>query len=247
MDRASLLTREARELVRPGVFDRHHEVVELMRVTLTSWLHRVAHTLEDGPSEIVQTAAALLDAHMAQRPACKSTLQLIGMTALMIAIKFHGDRWFSLDDAVCFCAETYTKAQFRDTEWTMLATHDFAINKVIPLHFYYLDPVDCHDRRRLIWMFMDVGATTISSARKRWKPSEIEQGSRSLAEYVVATEAMDLETDFTLLHIDVMRALEMIKDSKKGEGIKERHSDAWAHFHAWHRSGGGKRNICCGC
>jgi len=241
MDRPRLLAREKDELVPPGVFDRHEGLTESMRRTLMRWLFEVNASLKDqGSPEAVQTAAALTDAHFASEVVTRSTIQLVGVTAMMIALKLYGHAVrhcaaCDLDTAVYLCDDTYTKEQIRDMEWRMLAAHDFAAQRVIPLHLYCLDVSPNALVDRIARMLMDVGATLVCTRATRHLPSAIVVAAVELAVLAHATDRIDVDREYSELQISMMLAVESMRDSPKGKGIPACHPEAFNDFFAWYR------------
>lgn len=236
MDLESLMTRERRELAPSGVFGRHHGVNDSMRTTLCRWLLEINdHMGVNGAPEAVQTAVALTDTYVLKRSVTMDTIQLVGYTAMMIALKLYGIGVYTLSEAVRLCNHAYTKKAFRKMEWEMLAMHGFAINLVIPLHFYYVAAsssspvVDVVAR-----MLMDVGAALISTNVDRPLPSEICRAALRIGARVDNTHRIDMYDEFEPLEIRIMAAMERVQYAPKSNGIQCNHPDGFAYFFSWY-------------
>jgi len=229
------MTRERRELVPSGVFEHHHGVNDSMRTTLCRWLLEINdHLGVNGAPEAVQTAVALIDTYALKRSVAYGTIQLIGYTAMMIALKLYGIGLHTLSEAACLCNHAYTEEAFRETELEMLAMHDFAVNLVIPLHFYYVAVSPSPAVDVVARMLMDVGAALISTAVDRPLPSEICRAALRIGARVDNTQRIDMHDDFEPLEIRIMAAMERVQYARKSNGIRCNHPDGFAHFFSWY-------------
>ncbi|XP_065844306.1 G2/mitotic-specific cyclin-B-like [Oscarella lobularis] len=105
-----------------------------MRAIVVDWLIQVHQRFHLLP-ETLYTAISLLDRYLAVQAVAKNRLQLVGVTAMLVASKYEEIYAPELRDFVFIVDNAYTAAQIRATERTMLRLLKFELGKPLPLHF----------------------------------------------------------------------------------------------------------------
>ncbi|KAF3834206.1 hypothetical protein F7725_025410 [Dissostichus mawsoni] len=124
---------EVEQDVRPN-YMQHYEITERMRAILVNWLVKV-HSRFQLLQETLYLTVAILDRFLQVQPVSLSKLQLVGVTAMLLACKYEeryvpevGDFTYITDGAV-------TKAQILKMEQLILRTLNFELGRPLPLHF----------------------------------------------------------------------------------------------------------------
>ncbi|CAA7026019.1 unnamed protein product [Microthlaspi erraticum] len=109
-------------------------VSPVTRGILINWLIEV-HFKFDLMHETLYLTMNLLDRYLSQVPVQKSEMQLIGLTALLLASKYE-DYWHPrIKDLISISAESYTREQILGMERTMLKQLKFRLNEATPYVF----------------------------------------------------------------------------------------------------------------
>ncbi|XP_018433479.1 putative cyclin-B3-1 isoform X2 [Raphanus sativus] len=110
------------------------KVSPITRGILINWLIEV-HSKFDLMHETLYLTMNLLDRYLSQVPVHKNEMQLIGLTALLLASKYE-DYWHPrIKDLISISAETYTREQILGMERTMLKELKFRLNEATPYVF----------------------------------------------------------------------------------------------------------------
>jgi hypothetical protein len=105
-----------------------------MRSVLIDWLiqvHLKFHLLQ----ETLYLCVQIIDAYLSAVDVPKMQLQLVGVTAMFVASKYEEMYVPAIDDFVYMTDNTYTKAEIRTMEISILKQLDFMFCKPFPLHF----------------------------------------------------------------------------------------------------------------
>ncbi|XP_023645481.1 putative cyclin-B3-1 isoform X2 [Capsella rubella] len=112
----------------------HTEVSPVTRGILINWLIEV-HFKFDLMHETLYLTMNLLDRYLSQVPIGKNEMQLIGLTALLLASKYE-DYWHPrINDLISISAESYTREQILGMERIMLKELKFRLNAPTPYVF----------------------------------------------------------------------------------------------------------------
>ncbi|CAN6879236.1 unnamed protein product, partial [Brassica oleracea] len=110
------------------------KVSPVTRGILINWLIEV-HSKFDLMHETLYLTMNLLDRYLSQVPVQKNEMQLIGLTALLLASKYE-DYWHPrIKDLISISAETYTREQILGMERIMLKQLKFRLNEATPYVF----------------------------------------------------------------------------------------------------------------
>lgn len=136
-----------------------------MRGILVDWLvqvHLRFHLLQ----ETLYLSVAIIDRFLQIQKVARSKLQLVGVTAMLIASKYEEMYAPEIADFVYITDNAYTKADIRKTECIILKTLDFNLGRPLPLHFL----------------------------RRNSKAGEVDATTHTLAKYLMELTIVDYET-----------------------------------------------------
>lgn len=105
-----------------------------MRGILVDWLvqvHLRFHLLQ----ETLYLTVAILDRFLAVQEVSRSKLQLVGVTAMLLASKYEEMYAPEINDFVYITDNAYTKSDIRKMECLILKKLDFNLGRPLPLHF----------------------------------------------------------------------------------------------------------------
>jgi len=110
------------------------EINEKMRSILVDWLVEVHRMFKLLP-ETLFLCVAMIDRFLSVKQITRDKLQLVGITAMLIASKYEEIYAPECNDFVYIADGAYTKQQILLMEQTMLNTLNFNITHPSPLHF----------------------------------------------------------------------------------------------------------------
>jgi len=105
-----------------------------MRAILIDWLvqvHLRFHLLQ----ETLYLTVAIIDRFLQEQSVSRNKLQLVGVTAMLIASKYEEMYAPEIADFVYITDNAYTQQEIRRMECHMLKTLDFNLGRPLPLHF----------------------------------------------------------------------------------------------------------------
>jgi hypothetical protein len=116
---AHLLEREVRDAVNHNYLASQADLTENMRSILVDWLAHVhVHTRQQ--PETLHLAIRIMDTYLSIRPCLRSKLQLVGMTALLLASKIEEIHAVSIDTLLQLVDGAYDRNEALVFERTML-------------------------------------------------------------------------------------------------------------------------------
>eukprot|EP00931_Biecheleriopsis_adriatica_P067795 TRINITY_DN41865_c0_g1_i1.p1 TRINITY_DN41865_c0_g1~~TRINITY_DN41865_c0_g1_i1.p1 ORF type:complete len:513 (-),score=116.02 TRINITY_DN41865_c0_g1_i1:64-1443(-) len=118
----------------PDYMDRQMQVNAKMRAILVDWLVDVHKRYKLRP-ETLFLAITLVDRFLESRVTARKYLQLVGVTALMVAAKFEELYPPQIKDFVYVTDQTYTPEEVIKMEVLMLTALDFNICRPTAVHF----------------------------------------------------------------------------------------------------------------
>mmetsp|Transcript_19161 Transcript_19161/g.44611 ORF Transcript_19161/g.44611 Transcript_19161/m.44611 type:complete len:304 (+) Transcript_19161:100-1011(+) len=121
-----LLQRELHFLPRPDYMDEQPQINAKMRSILNDWLFEV-HRKYTLKRETLFLAVNLTDRYLSHATVSRQRLQLVGVTALLIAAKFEEIEPPELADLVYVTADSYTRQDIMDMEIAMLGVLQFEV------------------------------------------------------------------------------------------------------------------------
>ncbi|XP_069794858.1 G2/mitotic-specific cyclin-B1-like isoform X2 [Narcine bancroftii] len=124
---------EVEQAVRPSYLEGQ-VITGAMRAILINWLVEVQVKFKLLPETLYLTVS-ILDRFLQDTTVSKKNLQLVGVTAMLIASKYEEIFPPEIEDFVIVTDEAYTSAQVRQMERWILKKLDFSLGKPLPLHF----------------------------------------------------------------------------------------------------------------
>ncbi|KAK7481324.1 hypothetical protein BaRGS_00027404, partial [Batillaria attramentaria] len=119
--------------VRPNYLDGT-DVTGKMRAILIDWLCQVHHRFHL-LQETLYLTVAIIDRYLQEKHVSRNRLQLVGVTAMLLASKYEEMFAPEVADFVYITDNAYTKADIREMERDILRTLNFSFGKPLCLHF----------------------------------------------------------------------------------------------------------------
>ncbi|XP_059386046.1 G2/mitotic-specific cyclin-B2 isoform X2 [Carassius carassius] len=124
---------EGQQSVRPR-YMRGYDINGRMRALLVDWLIQV-HSRFQLLQETLYMTVAILDRFLQVQPVTRKKLQLVGVTAMLIACKYEEMYVPMVGDFAYIADDAFTKAQIREMEMLILSELNFELGRPLPLHF----------------------------------------------------------------------------------------------------------------
>ncbi|XP_074249944.1 G2/mitotic-specific cyclin-B2 isoform X2 [Saimiri boliviensis] len=105
-----------------------------MRAILVDWLVQV-HSKFRLLQETLYMCVAIMDRFLQVQPVSRKKLQLVGITALLLASKYEEMFSPNIEDFVYITDNAYTSSQIREMETLILKELKFELGRPLPLHF----------------------------------------------------------------------------------------------------------------
>eukprot|EP01114_Cavostelium_apophysatum_P023216 TRINITY_DN8681_c0_g1_i1.p1 TRINITY_DN8681_c0_g1~~TRINITY_DN8681_c0_g1_i1.p1 ORF type:complete len:455 (+),score=90.38 TRINITY_DN8681_c0_g1_i1:36-1367(+) len=131
---AYLREKEIADKVSSTYMSKQTEITPRHRAVLVDWMADVAAKF-NFLSETLFLSIAILDHFLQQKAVAKSKLQLVGISAMLIASKYEEILTPEINDFVWITANSCTREELLKNEKLILTTLDFTINFASPLHF----------------------------------------------------------------------------------------------------------------
>jgi cyclin B len=125
---------EVNHAVRPNFMEGQPHVNSKMRAILVDWLVDV-HKKYKLQSETLFLAVGLIDRFLEKRHTARRHLQLVGITALLIAAKFEEQYPPQIQDFVYVTDKAYSKDEVIKMEVSMLSALDFKVCRPTAVNF----------------------------------------------------------------------------------------------------------------
>ncbi|NXM65424.1 CCNB2 protein, partial [Serilophus lunatus] len=124
---------ELQQSVRPHYLDGR-TINGRMRAILVDWLvqvHSRFHLLQ----ETLYMCVAIIDRFLQSHPVPRKKLQLVGVTALLVASKYEEILCPDVADFVYITDNAYTSQEIREMEMIVLKELNFDLGRPLPIHF----------------------------------------------------------------------------------------------------------------
>ncbi|XP_037358486.1 G2/mitotic-specific cyclin-B2 [Talpa occidentalis] len=105
-----------------------------MRAILVDWLVQV-HSKFRLLQETLYMCIAIMDRFLQVQPVSRKKLQLVGITALLLASKYEEMFSPNIEDFVYITDNAYTSSEIREMETLILKELKFELGRPLPLHF----------------------------------------------------------------------------------------------------------------
>lgn len=137
--------------------ENQSEVTDRMRKILVDWLTDVVSEFKQHP-ETFFLAVDIIDRYLYQRTIPRTKLQLVGITAVLIAAK-HEEIWPpTIQDCVVVTANTYTAREVVEMEREVATClrFRFTVPTVYPLACHFMEAARCSSQvRSAIFLFLE--------------------------------------------------------------------------------------------
>ncbi|XP_012865394.1 PREDICTED: G2/mitotic-specific cyclin-B2 [Dipodomys ordii] len=124
---------EVLQCIKPRFLDGR-DINGRMRAILVDWLVQV-HSKFRLLQETLYMCVAIMDRFLQVQPVCRKKLQLVGITALLLASKYEEMFSPNIEDFVYITDNAYTSSQIREMETFILKELKFELGRPLPLHF----------------------------------------------------------------------------------------------------------------
>ncbi|XP_078070010.1 G2/mitotic-specific cyclin-B1-like [Mustelus asterias] len=124
---------ETKQVVRPNYL-MGQKITGSMRAILIDWLVQVQVKFKL-LQETMYLTVSILDRFLQVNPVTKNHLQLVGVTAMLVASKYEEIYPPEIGDFVIITDDACSSAQIRQMERSILKKLDFSLGKPLPLHF----------------------------------------------------------------------------------------------------------------
>eukprot|EP00041_Stephanoeca_diplocostata_P018232 m.380631 g.380631 ORF g.380631 m.380631 type:complete len:352 (+) comp20959_c0_seq1:220-1275(+) len=170
-----MLKRESRLMVSPDFMERQPEVSASNLALLRDWLVQVHHKF-DLHTDTLYITASILTRFLAKREVTRPKLQLLGVTAMLIASKYEDMYPPEVKDFAYMTNHAYTPQQIIQMELDVLKALDFSLDTPVALHFLarYVHVAGCpqvDDITHMIARYL-LELCMVHGSMLRFKPSE---------------------------------------------------------------------------
>ncbi|XP_056268825.1 G2/mitotic-specific cyclin-B2 [Pseudoliparis swirei] len=124
---------EVQQAVRAN-YMQDYEISARMRAILVDWLVQV-HSRFQLLQETLYLTVAVLDRFLQVQPVSPRKLQLVGVTAMLVACKYEEMYAPEVGDFAYITDNAFSTAQILEMEQLVLRTLNFALGRPLPLHF----------------------------------------------------------------------------------------------------------------
>ncbi|KAM9861379.1 G2/mitotic-specific cyclin-B2 [Aulostomus maculatus] len=124
---------EVQQAVRAN-YMQGYEITERMRALLIDWLVQV-HSRFQLLQETLYLTVAILDRFLQIQPVSRRKLQLVGVTAMLVACKYEEMYAPEVGDFAYITDNAFSKAQILEMEQLVLRGLNFQLGRPLPLHF----------------------------------------------------------------------------------------------------------------
>ncbi|KAK5915861.1 hypothetical protein CesoFtcFv8_001415 [Champsocephalus esox] len=175
---------EVEQAVRPD-YMQHYEITERMRALLVDWLVQV-HSRFQLLQETLYLTVAVMDRFLQVQPVSRRKLQLVGVTAMLVACKYEEMYAPDVADFAYITDNAFTKAQILVMEQLILRALNFELGRPLPLHFLRrASKVSNSDveRHTLAKYLMEL--TLLDYNMVHYRPSEIAAAALALSQLLL--------------------------------------------------------------
>jgi hypothetical protein len=185
---------ERKQAVAHNFLSTQKEMTPKMRSVLVDWLVNIHHQFKLLP-ETLYMGVSIMDRFFEKQAVCKDKIQLVGVTAFLIASKFEEIYPPDLTDFVVICDNLYSKKDILKMETVILSTIKFEIGRPLPLHFLRRNSKAAHADPTIHTMAKYLMELTLTEhACAHWLPSVLAATSLYVTLKILSTPA-DMEDD----------------------------------------------------
>ncbi|KAM9366488.1 G2/mitotic-specific cyclin-B2-like [Symphorus nematophorus] len=175
---------EVQQAVRAN-YMQGYEITERMRALLIDWMVQV-HSRFQLLQETLYLTVAILDRFLQVQPVSRRKLQLVGVTAMLVACKYEEMYAPEVGDFAYITDNAFTKAQILEMEQLVLKTLNFQLGRPLPLHFLRRASKVANsdvERHMLAKYLMEL--TLIDYDMVHYRPSEIAAAALCLSQLLL--------------------------------------------------------------
>ncbi|XP_068580355.1 G2/mitotic-specific cyclin-B2 [Cebidichthys violaceus] len=175
---------EVQQAVRAN-YMQGYEISGRMRALLVDWLVQV-HSRFQLLQETLYLTVAVLDRFLQVQPVSRRKLQLVGVTAMLVACKYEEMYAPEVGDFAYITDNAFTKSQILEMEQLVLKTLNFELGRPLPLHFLRrASKVASSDveRHTLAKYLMEL--TLLDYDMVHYRPSEVAAASLGLSQLLL--------------------------------------------------------------
>ncbi|XP_022603824.1 G2/mitotic-specific cyclin-B2 isoform X1 [Seriola dumerili] len=162
-----------------------YEITDRMRALLIDWLVQV-HSRFQLLQETLYLTVAILDRFLQVQPVSRRKLQLVGVTAMLVACKYEEMYAPEVGDFAYITDNAFTKSQILQMEQLVLETLKFQLGRPLPLHFLRRASKVANsdvERHTLAKYLMEL--TLLDYDMVHYRPSEIAAASLCLSQLLL--------------------------------------------------------------
>ncbi|XP_030581022.1 G2/mitotic-specific cyclin-B2 isoform X2 [Archocentrus centrarchus] len=162
-----------------------YEITERMRALLIDWLVQV-HSRFQLLQETLYLTVAILDRFLQVQPVSRRKLQLVGVTAMLVACKYEEMYSPEVGDFAYITDNAFTKSQILEMEQQILRSLKFQLGRPLPLHFLRRASKVANsdvERHTLAKYLMEL--TLLDYNMVHYRPSEIAAASLCLSQLLL--------------------------------------------------------------
>lgn len=157
--------------VSPTYMSRQTDINEKMRGILIDWLIEVHYKLEL-LGETLFLTVNIIDRYLAQENVVRKKLQLVGVTAMLLACKYEEVSVPVVDDLILICDRAYTRADILEMERMIVDTLEFNMSVPTPYCFMrrFLKAAQSDKKMELLSFFI-IELSLVSYEMLKFQPS----------------------------------------------------------------------------
>ncbi|XP_028257617.1 G2/mitotic-specific cyclin-B2-like [Parambassis ranga] len=175
---------EVQQAVRAD-YMRGYEITPQMRALLVDWLVQV-HSRFQLLQETLYVTVAILDRFLQVQPVSRRKLQLVGVTAMLLACKFEEMYAPEVGDFAYITDNAFTKLQIVKMEQLVLRSLHFQLGRPVPLHFLRrASKVANSDVQRHMLAKYLMELTLLDYSMVHYRPSEVAAASLCLSQLLL--------------------------------------------------------------
>ncbi|XP_076012024.1 G2/mitotic-specific cyclin-B2-like [Genypterus blacodes] len=181
---AYLRVLEVQQAVQPK-YMQGYEINERMRALLIDWLIQVHSRFQLLPETLYLTVA-ILDRFLQVQPVSRRKLQLVGVTAMLVASKYEEMFCPEVGDFAYITDNSFTKPQILEMERIVLRRLNFDLGRPLPLHFLRRASKVANsdvERHTLAKYLMEL--TLVDYDMVHYRPSEVAAASMCLSQLLL--------------------------------------------------------------
>ncbi|XP_077941998.1 G2/mitotic-specific cyclin-B2 [Gasterosteus aculeatus] len=213
-----------------------YKITERMRALLVDWLVQV-HSRFQLLQETLYLTVAVIDRFLQVQQVSRGKLQLVGVTAMLVACKYEEMYAPEVGDFTYITDNAFTKAQVLEMEQLVLRTLNFKLGRPLPLHFLRrASKVANSDAQRHTLAKYLMELTLLDYDMVHYRPSEVAAAALCLSQLLLDGLPWSVTQTFYSTYDDahlkpivqhVAKNLVMVNDGRsKFQAVKRKYSSS---------------------